>query len=146
MLAKSGTYALVLESKEEKDIKFGRKGLLKSKIAYYIYIGSAFGPGGIKARVSRHFRPKKPHWHIDYLTQNIDLQEAWLSYNENRLEHIWANKLLNNTNYNPIKAFGCSDCRCYSHLFYIKSPSFKDFQNITQQNLHKFNQQDTEQL
>ncbi len=36
---------------------------------WYAYAGSANGPGGIRARLSRHFRAeKKPHWHIDQLT------------------------------------------------------------------------------
>lgn len=35
----------------------------------YVYAGSAFGPGGIRARVSRHLRiEKKAHWHIDHLS------------------------------------------------------------------------------
>lgn len=35
----------------------------------YVYAGSAFGPGGIHARVTRHLRAdKKPHWHIDHLS------------------------------------------------------------------------------
>ena len=44
----------------------------------YVYAGSAFGPGGIRARVSRHLRTgKKPHWHIDHLSARavcIDIQ------------------------------------------------------------------------
>jgi len=35
----------------------------------YLYAGSAYGPGGIPARVKRHLKPdKKVHWHIDRLT------------------------------------------------------------------------------
>ena len=35
----------------------------------YVYAGSAFGPGGTRARVSRHLRTdKKPHWYIDRLS------------------------------------------------------------------------------
>ncbi len=132
MKAQSGTYAVILGAKEQKQIQIGRLRLLDIKIGYYIYIGSAFGPGGIKARVSRHFRKKKAHWHIDYLTESIKLQAAWLSYNGDRLEHIWANLLENNNDYSSIKGFGCSDCKCYSHLFYTKTkPSFKEFAKIT---------------
>jgi len=127
----SGTYALILKAREEKRIQIGRWGSLDIQLGYYIYIGSAFGPGGVKARVSRHFRSKKPHWHIDYLSENIILQEAWLSYDELRLEHIWANSLLNNANYQAIKGFGCSDCNCYSHLFFTQKNNFEDFEKIT---------------
>lgn len=69
MKAKSGTYALILEAKNEKQVQIGHWGILDIKIGYYLYIGSAFGPGGIKSRVSRHFKQKKPHWHIDYLAE-----------------------------------------------------------------------------
>jgi len=36
---------------------------------YYIYAGSANGPGGLRARLRRHFRrEKQAHWHVDELT------------------------------------------------------------------------------
>ena len=35
----------------------------------YVYRGSAYGPGGVRARVSRHLRADKPmRWHVDRLT------------------------------------------------------------------------------
>lgn len=41
----------------------------------YVYAGNARGPGGIRARVGRHLRRgKRPHWHIDHLTEAA----AWL--------------------------------------------------------------------
>jgi Uri superfamily endonuclease len=37
----------------------------------YIYIGSAWGPGGLGARLLRHLRKtKKKHWHIDWITSD----------------------------------------------------------------------------
>ncbi len=36
----------------------------------YVYAGSARGPGGIRARVARHLRRgKRPHWHVDQLSE-----------------------------------------------------------------------------
>ena len=35
----------------------------------YVYLGSARGPGGLRARCSRHLaRPDRRHWHVDWLT------------------------------------------------------------------------------
>ena len=45
----------------------------------YIYAGSANGPEGLKARVSRHTRrAKRSRWHIDQLTENGDVLGAWI--------------------------------------------------------------------
>ena len=36
---------------------------------WHIYVGSANGPGGMRARIGRHLRTDKTiHWHIDRLT------------------------------------------------------------------------------
>jgi Uri superfamily endonuclease len=36
----------------------------------YLYCGSDKGPGGLKARLSRHFRHgKSVRWHVDQLTE-----------------------------------------------------------------------------
>jgi Uri superfamily endonuclease len=38
----------------------------------YLYCGSAKGPGGLKARLSRHMRRgKSVRWHIDRLTEGV---------------------------------------------------------------------------
>jgi Uri superfamily endonuclease len=64
----AGTYALILRSHSKATTQVGRWGRINLETGYYIYIGSAFGPGGVRARVSRHFRKeKRKHWHIDYL-------------------------------------------------------------------------------
>ncbi|ALU11692.1 hypothetical protein EYM_03795 [Ignicoccus islandicus DSM 13165] len=58
-----GAYMLVLEIEREYNEKWRlQEGL-------YVYIGSAWGSGGLYSRVKRHLLKtfKKPHWHIDYL-------------------------------------------------------------------------------
>ena len=86
---------------------------------YYIYVGSAFGPGGVQARVSRQLRADKPrHWHIDYLREFATPVEAWLSYETEQLEHGWAQTFYDIPEMTPIQGFGCSDCKCYAHLFH----------------------------
>ena len=96
-----------------------------------LYVGSAFGPGGIKARVERHHHTNKPkHWHVDYLREYMDLISVWYSYDKQKLEHQWAQSLSGLSDMVPIHGFGCSDCQCYSHLFRaVKEPAFKQFSN-----------------
>jgi hypothetical protein len=62
-----GTYVLILELTTRKVIQVGALGRIKFTAGWYAYAGSAFGPGGLAARINRHLMSaKKPHWHIDY--------------------------------------------------------------------------------
>ncbi len=73
--------------------------MISLRQGYYIYVGSAFGPGGVNARVSRHFRnTKKLHWHIDYLRTFLRPLTVLYSHDPRRLEHQWA-KLLSDMYY-----------------------------------------------
>lgn len=81
----------------------------------YLYCGSAYGPGGLRARIARHLRAAKPiRWHIDRLTTSGKVRGAWIFPDGDEcalarsLAHLPA----------PIRGFGSSDCRsCRSHLF-----------------------------
>lgn len=119
MNSQSGTYAIVLRCSAEVSIPIGRLGECELRTGYYIYIGSAFGPGGVRARVLRHNqREKRRHWHIDYLKEHLPLVEAWYSHDLERREHRWV-KAMSDMNLAPcLKGFGSSDCDCYSHLFH----------------------------
>lgn len=82
----------------------------------YVYAGSAFGPGGIRARVTRHLRAdKKPHWHIDHLSalaSCIDVR----TYPGERECALVADMLAEGAEF-PVPGFGSSDCRdCAAHL------------------------------
>ena len=113
-----GTYALVLRGRREAEIEVGRWGRLRVEPAYYLYVGSAFGPGGLRARVARHFRrEKKNHWHIDYLREVTEPVEAWCCHAPMRLEHEWAEALSRLPGISCVAGFGSSDCGCEGHLF-----------------------------
>jgi Uri superfamily endonuclease len=129
MNTKPGTYALVLVIDESRVVQVGRWGALQIQPGCYIYIGSAFGPGGILARVSRHCRESKSkHWHIDYLREFATVESVWYSHSPIRLEHRWAKALAKWNNAEPIPGFGCSDCGCDSHLFYFSNtPTLAEF-------------------
>ena len=76
MTCEPGTYALVLRSRKLASLRIGRLGTLKLQPGFYVYIGSAFGTGGLQARIKHHQRiAAHPHWHIDYLREVCDLVE-----------------------------------------------------------------------
>ena len=119
-----GTYALILRNYSKATIQIGRWSRICVKPGYYSYIGSAFGPGGVRARVSRHLRKeKRKHWHIDYLREFMEPVGVWFTHDRQRLEHIWARSLSDVGGITSIHGFGCSDCNCYSHLFHAPTKS-----------------------
>lgn len=129
MKADQGTYVLVLRTDAEAAVQVGRWGVLTIQPGYYLYVGSAFGSGGVRARVARHCRQSKSkHWHIDYLREMAIVESVWYSHRQTRLEHRWAKVLAKWGNAGPIPGFGCSDCSCDSHLFYFrKAPTLVEF-------------------
>lgn len=114
-----GTYLLLLECNQAKQLKVGSFGNIITARGYYLYAGSAFGPGGVKARVGHHSRvAQRPHWHIDYLRSVSRFLTAWCRYDE-RLEHQWAQALSRCDGMDaPFRGFGSSDCGCATHLFF----------------------------
>ena len=121
MDSRHGTYALVLAAAHPFEIQVGRLGILRGSRGFYVYVGSAFGPGGLQARVARHYRAVKPlHWHIDALRQAANPVETWYTTDLLPREHAWAQVFLNHPGVSlPLPGFGASDCRCRSHLFYL---------------------------
>ena len=127
-----GTYALVLASTVRTAVRIGKLGQLLLRPGYYIYIGSAFGPGGLEARIAHHRNgSSRPHWHIDYLRGKVQLEEIWYTHDAERREHQWSDILAGMRGSSaPIPGFGASDCRCISHLQYFNShPSINKFRN-----------------
>ena len=92
---------------------------------FYIYVGSAFGTGGITSRIHRHLRrDKKQHWHIDQVTSSDLCQFYGVAvFSDERTECSFSRKLENLESLTPIIDFGNSDCKnsCSSHFFQIKN-------------------------
>ena len=128
-----GSYIIILYLNGDKKIQIGRLGRLSFTRGFYAYAGSAFGPGGLISRLNHHLRPtSKPHWHIDYLRRKTSLVEVWISQRKDRQEHLWATRLgdLSRTA-SPIAKFGCSDCKCATHLYHFpQQPSFEIFASL----------------
>jgi Uri superfamily endonuclease len=130
-----GTYALIFSALKKGPVIIGKLGTLQLKPGFYIYIGSAFGPGGLKARITHHCKkPARPHWHIDYLGSFLKLTEIWSTYDPIHREHQWAKTIASTRGATiPIIGFGSSDCRCKSHLFFYTSrPSGQSFRRRIQ--------------
>jgi len=119
---KPGTYALVLSCASTARIQVGRLGMMQLQRGYYVYLGSALGPGGLHARIAHHQKlARRPHWHIDYLRAYTRLQSVWLNYDGKRHEHEWAEAMQKVEGATiPLPGFGSSDCRCTSHLCFFK--------------------------
>jgi len=130
MHPRPGTYALVFTAKRKKRLVIGKLGAFNLQPGCYVYVGSAFGPGGLKARIGHHRKSSsRRHWHIDYLTSALDLKEIWYTCDPIHREHQWATIIANTRGGSaPLAGFGSSDCRCNTHLFFFKSkPGSKNF-------------------
>jgi Uri superfamily endonuclease len=125
-----GTYALVLRVSGRPEIVVGRLGTLVAMPGFYVYVGSAFGPGGLAKRVGRHARAdKRCRWHIDYLAAVATLEEVWYTVDKAHRECQWADTLKQTRGaIVPLEGFGASDCGCPSHLFFFqRRPSLRAF-------------------
>jgi Uri superfamily endonuclease len=125
-----GTYAIVLTPNAERSIKVGKLGILRVQSGYYIYVGSAFGPGGLEARIAHHRRKShRSRWHIDYLRATAEICQVWYTYDSRPREHQWAETLAAaKESTTPFPGFGSSDCNCLAHLYYFKSkPTIASF-------------------
>ena len=120
LTAARGLYALALHLSQPREIGVGALGTHAFTAGYYVYVGSAWGSGGLAARVKRHLRGGgKRHWHIDYLRAQADPVAFWWKKNV-RDECAWADRLLAHPDARVvIPRFGASDCSCPAHLAYV---------------------------
>lgn len=116
--ASGGTYLLVLHAPQRAVITVGRLGMVTVAPGWYLYVGSALGPGGLRGRLRHHLRAARhPHWHIDYLRQVCEVIAVGYVVDERRWEHHWAARLAQVASPAPCCGFGASDCRCVAHAF-----------------------------
>ncbi|MDY6764079.1 MAG: GIY-YIG nuclease family protein [Halobacteria archaeon] len=116
-----GTYTLLLELDESKNIKVGSLGDREFKKGFYAYTGSALGPGGLK-RVDRHIRVSKGEndtrqWHIDYLNGDHSTRILTVVKSYDKIECDVVERIRGQR----VEDFGASDCGCDSHLIYSGS-------------------------
>lgn len=101
-------------------VQVGKLGLLRLQPGVYAYVGSAFGPGGLQARVGRHLKlVKRPRWHIDYVRPFLTPTALFFTTDSVRREHEWAAVWQKHPDTAvPLPRFGASDCTCVTHFFY----------------------------
>jgi Uri superfamily endonuclease len=110
-------------------VKVGKLGILPFLKGYYIYVGSAMGNRGtsLQNRLKRHLTSSfknsqpHPHWHIDYflIKPHVKITAIYILPNQDKREECLLSELLHDYSDNEIQGFGCSDCRCRTHLFYF---------------------------
>lgn len=124
----SGIYQLLVCLNRGRRLTVGGLGHRMFNKGWYIYTGSA--QKNFFHRLLRHHRKdKKYHWHIDYLLGIGEIVAYdYLPYRDGLECDTHQHTLAEFSGGIEITGFGCSDCRCSSHLIYI-SMSIND--NIT---------------
>ncbi len=125
-----GSYLLLFTWDTPLEVRAGRLGPAVLAPGLWVYGGSAWGPGGLQARIGRHLSPtsRRAHWHVDHLTSlRRPHGVIWAVQppdDRRRLECIWIQHLLAHHGFMaPVPGFGSGDCRlgCPAHL--VHSPA-----------------------
>jgi len=129
-----GTYALILAADCHQELSVGKLGTLVVQPGLYMYVGSAYGPGGLAARIARHLRndaDKSLKWHIDHLRAVTQVVEVWWTEGEEHCECDWARAFGRMRRASAPRAkFGASDCSsgCPAHLHWFpRQPRVRAF-------------------
>jgi Uri superfamily endonuclease len=118
-----GIYVLIIQVDKDVGVNVGALGKLRFKKGEYAYVGSA--QTNLEKRINRHLRKKKrKFWHIDYLLDNDAAKIANVFFKEaNKAEECRIAQVIGARG-EPTAGFGCSDCKCKSHLFQLKNYGF----------------------
>ena len=127
----AGAYALVLDLAVPVECDLAGRSV-RFAPGTYIYAGSAYGPGGIRARLRRHFRRvKKTHWHVDWLTSRASALEALAVEAGSEcaiIERLSASRAFSTVH----EGFGSSDCSgCSTHLLRLLEPGEARAEGLT---------------
>ncbi len=112
-----GAYLLLIELGSPLALEVASLPRVVLPAGRYGYCGSAYGPGGLKARIGRHLRADKAlRWHVDHLTaagRIVDFRAV-----PGGCECDLLDRLLEAPGASvPIPGFGATDCRrCPAHL------------------------------
>lgn len=133
MTNEKGTYILFFSNNSEIEVVVGSLNKITFQKGIYLYIGSAFGPGGLTKRIQRHNNPSKMiFWHIDYLSTNrnfklISVIEIFsLIKNECSIVNFLLNDIFLEDKISSISNFGSSDCHYKFHLLFLKNKSVQE--------------------
>jgi len=112
-----GAYLLAIRLDHPVDVRVSTPHEARLQPGWYVYCGSANGPGGLRARLRRHLRAdKKPHWHVDRLTCAAAKIVALPVCDGEECELV-ASPVQRSAFAIAAEGFGSTDCtRCRSHL------------------------------
>jgi len=120
-MIRKGTYILIFDMPESQ-IKIGALGIVNVQGGTYCYVGSAMN--GLDQRIGRHLsKKKKMRWHIDYLAMECIRMEAYEVAEQEITECELGKVVLDSGGAAVVKGFGCSDCKCQTHLFFLSKNS-----------------------
>lgn len=135
--SEKGTYILLLRLVQDTQFaRVGRTGRFRDVLlpaGFYLYFGSAHGPGGAMARVSHHLRDNgsNPNKDIDCIRPAMVIEEAWVTYDPIKRECQWSEMVFRDLGgHVPVPRLGSGDCKhgCPAHFYYFtRRPSFGAF-------------------
>jgi len=110
-----GIYVILAKLTEPTRLETKSRRRFIIETGFYAYVGSALG--GLEKRVFRHLNvQKKHHWHIDYLLDHATIKKIICAETNKKKECSIAQAF--SQGLTGVPGFGCSDCRCPSHLFF----------------------------
>jgi len=128
-MALKGTYLLSIRVNETIDVKVGALGLIRFSCGRYVYVGSALN--SLEPRITRHLKTSRgehhvTHWHIDYFLREpvVELETIYFTEAKERQECAYASAVADHGT--AVKGFGCSDCKCESHLYKVDNCDFME--------------------
>lgn len=111
-----GTYCLIINCRGTER-RIGSLGTVRFPPGFYVYVGSGFS--SLEARIKRHLSSeKRRRWHIDHFLDGADVECVLCTTDKRRLECAVSEKLHGKKS---VRGFGCSDCKCKSHLHHFKN-------------------------
>jgi Uri superfamily endonuclease len=118
-----GVYVLIIELSQGAEVQVGALGIVHFAKGLYAYVGSA--QDGLEKRIERHIRKeKRVFWHVDYLLENPDTRIRAVFVKEAPKTTECTIAVVIGQNGEAVAGFGCSDCRCLSHLHRIEGYDF----------------------
>ncbi|MFW6189284.1 MAG: GIY-YIG nuclease family protein [Planctomycetota bacterium] len=124
-----GVYVVVLRLQSARRVCVGALGEIEFRPGRYAYVGSA--RNGLRARLRRHLRndEKRLHWHVDYLRRFARPTAVFVREGERASECKLSQQVAAAADAS-VKGFGCSDCRCASHLHRFARPPGRRLQSL----------------
>ncbi len=130
-LVAGGTYVVLLHAPAAGVMRLGRHGTFRLPAGHLLYVGTAFGAGGVLSRTDRHVLGTGPRlWQLDDLRGFAAPVARWWTHHPSPLEHAWARAAADLPGCLGVApGAGGTDCHstgdrrvCPAHLFAFAAP------------------------